>query len=302
MGNPLRNRAPGAYRLITIRTLEARLFLSPSKDINKTVGGILARYQEIFKIEIYAYCILGNHYHLLIKAPLGNTDEFLENVNREIARRVNWKRKRRGAFWARRYSEQHVLSYEDLLEAYLYVVTNPVKHGMVKHPSEWPGISSYEQSLTNKGKRYSFTLYSNLVPKRVTHTLKLTPLPQYEDLKKKQRIAQINNLIEERVEYLQTKRYENGQGFMGAERVLAQSPYRRPREVSYSKRPSCYTKTAALYREFRVKLRAFREAYFEASQKYRLNEDDYEFPMYSYLPPKIRIPRVAPFSPIQQVA
>lgn len=302
MGNPLRNRNPEAYRLITIRTTEARLLLSPSKDINKTIGGILARYQEIFEIEIYAYCVMGNHYHLLIRAPLSNTDEFLENVNREIARRVNWKRKRRGALWGRRYSEQHVLSYEDLLEAYLYTVTNPVKHGMVKHPSEWPGISSYEQSLTEKGKRYSFRLYSELIPKRVTHTLKLTPLPQHAELPKKKRVALINELIEERVKYLQNQRYENGEGFMGVEKLSLQSPYRKPREVSYSKRPSCYTKTYALYREFKTKLKAFRQAYFEASEKYRLNEDDYEFPTHSYLPPKIRIPRIAPFTPIQQVA
>ena len=47
---PIRNRDPETYRLITIRTSEARLWLTPSSNVAKLVGGVLARYQELLEI------------------------------------------------------------------------------------------------------------------------------------------------------------------------------------------------------------------------------------------------------------
>ena len=68
--------------------MEARLWIGLSSNVRKILGGILARYQELLEIELYSYCILGNHMHLLARAPKKNMDEFCENVNREIARIV----------------------------------------------------------------------------------------------------------------------------------------------------------------------------------------------------------------------
>jgi REP element-mobilizing transposase RayT len=73
---PIRNSDPYIYRLITIRTDEARLWMVPSNSVRELIGGIIARYQEIFKVEIFAYCVLSNHYHLLVRALKGNIDEF----------------------------------------------------------------------------------------------------------------------------------------------------------------------------------------------------------------------------------
>ena len=52
----------------------------PTAKNTKLIGGIIARYQELLGVEIYAYTILSNHIHLLIKAPRGNSDEFIENI------------------------------------------------------------------------------------------------------------------------------------------------------------------------------------------------------------------------------
>jgi len=47
----------------------------PTAKNTKLIGGIIARYQELLEVEIYAYTILSNHIHLLINAPRGNADE-----------------------------------------------------------------------------------------------------------------------------------------------------------------------------------------------------------------------------------
>ncbi len=141
MGNPLRNKDPNIYSIVTLRTEGAHPWLRPGKDVNKVIGGVLARYSEIFEVVIYVYAFLSNHYHLLTKSPKSNADEFLENVNRELARRLNWKYHRSGKFWSRRYSEQEVPNEDDLLGAFLYITTNPTRHGMVEQPSSGQGCA-----------------------------------------------------------------------------------------------------------------------------------------------------------------
>lgn len=271
--------------------------MRPSKDVNKEIGGIIARYQEILRIKIYALDVLSNHYHIIIQAPKGNSDEFEENVNREIARRINWKNRRVGKFWHRRYDDLKVLTEKDLLEAFLYVTTNAVKHGLVHDPSLWPGITSYHQSLSEKSVQYPFYHYSAQEgEERITyHNLTITPLPQFEGMEKKERVATIKKLIDERTETLVNKRKEAGLGFLGVEMIKAQSPYDTPETVSRSPRPCAYTKDPTLIREHRREASYRKELYAEASRRYRLGELDVVFPAHTFKPPLHRKPRSEPF-------
>ncbi|NDC36991.1 MAG: hypothetical protein EBZ48_02945 [Proteobacteria bacterium] len=297
MTRPLRDRDPSLYRLISIRTDEARLWMIPTRKMEKLIGGIVARYAFFLRIDIYAYCFLTNHYHLLIRAPLGNTDEFCENVNREIARRVNWRNHRIGNFWQRRYDDLTVLSEEDLLEAYLYIVTNPVKHGLVEHPELWTGLNSYQQCLNERSRTFSFYYYSASDPQDVVrkHDLKLTILPQFVDLSAKERRQRIEALIEERTANLIEHRKSQGQGFLGVQGVLATVSGEIPQKVSRSPRPPAYSKNAALLREARILRRERRERYREISRRYRLGDFLAQFPEYTFRPPLHRLPRINPF-------
>ena len=159
--NPLRDRDPNIYHHIAVRTVEARIWMTPTTKMRKLIGGVIARYQELLEIQIFAYCVLGNHLHMVVKAPKSNCDEFYANVNREIARRVNWKCHREGPLWARRYSDQEVLDDEaDLLDAFLYVNTNPTRHGLVRDSGTWTGLSSYNHALNEKELTFPFYHYS----------------------------------------------------------------------------------------------------------------------------------------------
>lgn len=289
---PLRNRNPEHYRLITIRTTEARLFIGLSSNVRKIIGGIIARYQEILGIELYAYSVVSNHMHLVAQAPLGNMDEFCENVNREVSRRMNWRLRREGKFWGRRYDDQQILTEEDLLEAFLYVNTNPTKHGLVADSRTWPGLISYEHALDQKDRKFSFNHYAE--DKVTHHKLKLSVLPMFKGLKPKARAKKLKELLEERT---QTLCQERGKSFLGLEVLLNQTLGDKPMTVSKSPRPRCYTKDPEYRREYREKHRERRRAYAEASMRYRLGLEA-EFPEHSFKPPIIRAPRILPFKPI----
>ncbi|MCO6432021.1 MAG: transposase, partial [Deltaproteobacteria bacterium] len=241
---PIRNTDPSIFRLISCRTLEARVWMVPSGKLKKLIGGIIARYQEIFEIEIYAYYILGNHYHMLVRAPRSNIDEFCENINREIARRLNWKLKREGAFWSRRYDDIEVADPDkDLLEAFLYVTTNATRHGLLRNSEQWPGLHSFNHALNEEDRYFTFHHYSAVddEPRTTRHAIKLSVLPQYAHLSKKERTRKLRALLEERMQKYEEERKAEGQGFLTVEILIKQEPGIKPHEVSKSNRPHCYT-------------------------------------------------------------
>lgn len=283
--------------LVTIRTEQACYFLRPSKDVNKIIGGVIARYQEIFKVEIFALNVLSNHPHMMVRAPLGNLDEFMENVDREIARRLNYKLKRRGRFWSRRYRAQALVTEKDIEEAFLYIVTNAVKHGLVSHPSEWPGLNSYQQNLTERKKGYSFHHYSAKEDEvKVTyHDLTMSPLPALKDLPKEERIRYLNGKIDARVKELAAERQSRGQGFMGVEKIKAVHPFDRPMLSNHSPAGGCYSKNPKVIRGFNLAERARRHAYSFASQRFRMGDLTVVFPSNTFKPPLHRKPRMKPF-------
>ena len=273
------------------------MWMIPTRKMEKLLGGIVARYAFFLRIDIYAYCFLTNHYHLLIRSPLGNTDEFCENINREIARRVNWRNHRTGNFWHRRYDDLTVLSEEDLLEAFLYITTNPTKHGLVEHPKSWTGLNSYEHCLMERARTFTFYYHSANRPEEVVqkHALKLKVLPHFAGLAPKERRARIHHLVEERTRGIASQRRSNGQGFLGVEGVLAVTAGDIPRTISRSPRPPAYSKNAALLKEAKIVRRERRERYREVSRKYRLGDFLAQFPEYTYRPPLHRAPRSNPF-------
>ena len=255
----------------------------------------MARYQGIFNIVIYTFAVLGNHMHLLLHAPNGKLDEFMENVLREIARRVNRVNRRRGNFWSRRYDDQVILSDEDLLEAYLYVTTNAVKHGLVKDVAQWPGLNCYPQLTDERPVRYPFVHYSQEDESGkaiISHAeLKLSPLPQHARLSRAKRVKTVRELVSQRQAELVAERKEKGAGFLGAQALKAQPSGRRPVTVSRSPRPPCYTKDATFRKEYRANRSVFREQYCEASERFRSGDLQTMFPSYCFKPPLHRIPR-----------
>ena len=294
MSRPLRDLDPSKFRVITIRTNLAQLWMVPSRQLNRMLGGVLARYQEATGIEIFAFCILSNHIHLLVRSANGSLDEFFENVNREIARRVNRLNDRISAFWGRRYDMQTVLTENDLLEAFLYITTNAVRHGLVSEASKWPGLSSYRQSIDEVPQRYKFTHYSlkddkgnNVVTE---HVLKVSRLPLFESLSPKGYRDQVRGLIKQRELRLQEERQETGRGFLGVKGVLRQRRGSVSRETARSRRPSCYTKCAKSRKAYRLQRKWIRCLYFDASRRFRAGDLNVVFPQWCYKPPLHKAP------------
>lgn len=90
---------------------------------------------------IHAYCLMGNHYHLLIETPDGNLAQGMRQFNGVYTQRFNRLHARVGHVFQGRYKAILVQKDSYLLELARYIVLNPVRAGMVRSAKDWPWSS-----------------------------------------------------------------------------------------------------------------------------------------------------------------
>ena len=94
----------------------------------------------------HAWCLMDNHYHLMIQTPDGNLSKGMRQLNGVYTQTSNRRHKRVGHLFQGRFKAILVDSDAYLLELARYVVLNPVRAGMVKKPGDW-SWSSYRASV-----------------------------------------------------------------------------------------------------------------------------------------------------------
>jgi len=94
-----------------------------------------------FNWRCHAWCLMDNHYHILIETPESNLSQGMRQLNGVYTQRSNRKHSRVGHVFQGRYKAILVQKDEYLLELSRYVVLNPVRAGMVKDVHEWPWSS-----------------------------------------------------------------------------------------------------------------------------------------------------------------
>jgi len=89
----------------------------------------------------HAYCLMDNHYHLVLRTPRGNLSPGMQRLNGHYAQRFNRRHKRVGHLFEGRFRAVLVEAEPHLLELCRYVVLNPVRAGACGGPSDWPWSS-----------------------------------------------------------------------------------------------------------------------------------------------------------------
>jgi putative transposase len=136
MARPIRIEYDGAFYHVTSRgNARQKIFLS-----DKDYPAFMEIFQEIIKRQgwiVPSYCLMGNHYHLLIETPRPNLSQGMRQLNGIYTQRFNRLHKRSGHIFQGRYKAFLVEKESYLLELSRYIVLNPVRAGMVKSPEEW---------------------------------------------------------------------------------------------------------------------------------------------------------------------
>jgi len=136
MARPLRIEYDGAVYHITSRGNEKKPVFRDEQDrLNflNTIRHVNLRYNWI----CHAYCLMNNHYHLLIETPDGNLSIGMRQLNGVYTQLFNNRHRRPGHLFQGRYKAILIQKDSHLLEVCRYVVLNSVRARMVKLPEEW---------------------------------------------------------------------------------------------------------------------------------------------------------------------
>ena len=90
-----------------------------------------------FGLECWNYCLMPNHYHLTLQPLQPNLSEAIRRLNSVYALWWNRRHQRVGHVFQGRFKSQIVDREEYLLTLSRYVVTNPVRAGLVQRPEDW---------------------------------------------------------------------------------------------------------------------------------------------------------------------
>jgi len=136
MSRPLRIEYPGAYYHITSRGNEKKDIFNSQRDREKFLEYLESatlRYGAV----IHAYCLMSNHYHLLMETPNGNLSPIMQHINGAYTTYFNIKNNRAGHLFQGRFKAFLVEADSYLLELSRYIHLNPVRAKIVDRPEQY---------------------------------------------------------------------------------------------------------------------------------------------------------------------
>jgi len=136
LSRPLRIQFENALYHITSRGNEKSTIYDDDKDRHMFVK-LLAKVVEQYTWVIYAYCLMGNHYHLLVRTPKANLSIGMRQLNGIYSQYYNNHHKRVGHLFQGRFNAVLIKDERRLLAVARYVVLNPVRAGLVAEPEGW---------------------------------------------------------------------------------------------------------------------------------------------------------------------
>ena len=136
MARPLRIEYPGAFYHVTSRGNEQKDIFKSDIDREKFLSYLVSA-GEKYGAEIHAYCLMTNHYHLILETPLGNLSLIMKHINSSYTSYFNIKHKRVGHLLQGRYKAILVQADAYAAELSRYIHLNPVRAGMVKFPEDY---------------------------------------------------------------------------------------------------------------------------------------------------------------------
>jgi len=145
MARPLRIEYPGAFYHVTARGNERKDIFLDDSDREKFLSYLETAFLR-YKAAIHVYCLMSNHYHLLIETPEGNLSQIMRHINGAYTTYVNSKRQRTGHLFQGRYKAILVEADEYAGELSRYMHLNPVRAGIVTKPEDYDW-SSYRYYL-----------------------------------------------------------------------------------------------------------------------------------------------------------
>ncbi len=141
MPRPLRIDYHNAWHHVMNRGA-ARASIFQTNDDRACFLDCLAAAGSKTEIEIHGYCLMGNHFHLLVRSQAGRLSDFLRNLTGRYVHDYNRRWRSDGPLFRGRSSSIVLATDAHLLMASRYIHLNPVAAGLVDDAAKWPWSSA----------------------------------------------------------------------------------------------------------------------------------------------------------------
>jgi putative transposase len=140
MARPLRDKAAGIFHVYTHSVWGYAALFRDDTDRLELLRhlGRVATYEGFTCI---AFCLMGNHHHLIVEVDDGVLPVAMHDLNHAYACAFNGRYRLRGHVQYDRYGSSRIEDEDDLLGRYAYAVNNPVKAGLCTNAADWPWSS-----------------------------------------------------------------------------------------------------------------------------------------------------------------
>jgi len=136
MPRPPRLDLAGFHHIVNRGVAKSKIYRT-SEDKDKFLE-ILCKACRIYKVNIHDYCLMDNHYHLLLETTTENLSLFMRQINSNYAIYFNKRYKRSGHLWQGRYRSWYIFQQAYLYSLFRYIEHNPIKAKMSKTIGEYP--------------------------------------------------------------------------------------------------------------------------------------------------------------------
>jgi putative transposase len=115
----------------------ARSAISRDDDDRRYFLVLLAREVRREGWDCHVFCLMPNHYHLIVATTVESLSRGLHRLNGDLATAFNERHTRWGHLFGDRFAAFAIRDDEHLTNACEYVLNNPVRAGLCKHPRDW---------------------------------------------------------------------------------------------------------------------------------------------------------------------
>ena len=136
MARAPRPKLPGGFHHVTTRGNRHQTVYFDDFD-RRQFTALLTTVVEALDWRCHGFCLMPNHYHLVLETPEANLSAGMQRLNGVYAKTFNWIHGFEGHLFERRFRCVVVERDSHLLELARYLALNPVRAGLCDHPREW---------------------------------------------------------------------------------------------------------------------------------------------------------------------
>jgi len=144
---PRQKSGSGIYHVM-FRGINQQVIFESDEDYFKFLE-TLEQYKAISGYKVFAYCLMSNHVHILIKVEKEDLDLIMKRIAGSYVYWYNWKYYRKGHLFQDRFKSEPVEDDAYFLTVLRYIHQNPLKAGLVKRIDEYR-FSSYNDFIAEK--------------------------------------------------------------------------------------------------------------------------------------------------------